>query len=594
MLSKIEKLGKVAMTVDKNFWSAEKCYDKLVLVQQEGGGTYISRKPVPRGIELTDRNYWIPIMPGETNYTNTNNSGNIVGRTAKCATIPFNLLCVLLESAEGFGNYEDYSQSELNSTNKQLGFEIDCIKKSIDLDEITPKIVTEADDNQLCFFEFISAYMSVYGSSGGGITKSDTKYAPTDEYSYMWKRNAVILKQDNDVLRCIEEHEELFYAYLYMIEEYGDSQRNQDLYYEQLGVEPFITNPYHDFSGTYVNRYAAQNGTPSGYRGKIGRGENISDRNINLTKSKVISKEETKSEDKQESKGFKIISREELNTFIENLKARSLERSTATRKLNTKSANTKSTTRVSSGDDYDDYGNYDDIPDFPFETETEVNILTDFKALACEGDQTINIKKYMISFYKMMKLFEAHPNGINTAVNDIISIGELIPQDILLGVLFAGGTDALFEYFQSYKDLDFYYGIDGDVIIRTLFHDKYNSILKEIQDAVNHFDVLLGNGQNMPYEDTISMFIKFKDTWYEVIAPQQENYFEPNREYKLVHTGDWKHVGTYNNQVLTTLIGEIGHDNIMSPIERTSNIYEEIYDSNDDNYNDNDNPTIYN
>lgn len=54
-------LGKVSITVDKNYWYINKDYDKLTVVERQGNfGTYISRKPVPAGTSLDDRNYWIP------------------------------------------------------------------------------------------------------------------------------------------------------------------------------------------------------------------------------------------------------------------------------------------------------------------------------------------------------------------------------------------------------------------------------------------------------------------------------------------------------------------------------------------------------
>lgn len=56
----IDNLGKVAVTVEENYWSVEKDYDKLTIVEQEGVfGTFISRKPVPAGTPLTNRTYWI-------------------------------------------------------------------------------------------------------------------------------------------------------------------------------------------------------------------------------------------------------------------------------------------------------------------------------------------------------------------------------------------------------------------------------------------------------------------------------------------------------------------------------------------------------
>lgn len=57
----IDKLGKVAVTVEQSYWSRNKDYDKLTIVQTEGEfATHISRKPVPAGTELTNREYWIP------------------------------------------------------------------------------------------------------------------------------------------------------------------------------------------------------------------------------------------------------------------------------------------------------------------------------------------------------------------------------------------------------------------------------------------------------------------------------------------------------------------------------------------------------
>lgn len=61
MRTAIDKLGKVAVTVEKDYWSNKKTYDKLTIVEKKGVfGTYISRKAVPAGIDITNREYWIP------------------------------------------------------------------------------------------------------------------------------------------------------------------------------------------------------------------------------------------------------------------------------------------------------------------------------------------------------------------------------------------------------------------------------------------------------------------------------------------------------------------------------------------------------
>ena len=57
----IKKLGKTSITVEKDYHSSEKEYNKLTIVEEEGTfKTYLSRKPVPIGTELTNREYWIP------------------------------------------------------------------------------------------------------------------------------------------------------------------------------------------------------------------------------------------------------------------------------------------------------------------------------------------------------------------------------------------------------------------------------------------------------------------------------------------------------------------------------------------------------
>lgn len=62
MKSKIEKLGKVSITVEKDYWDRNKVYNRLTIVERQGTRTaYLSRKVVPIGVDITDRNYWITI-----------------------------------------------------------------------------------------------------------------------------------------------------------------------------------------------------------------------------------------------------------------------------------------------------------------------------------------------------------------------------------------------------------------------------------------------------------------------------------------------------------------------------------------------------
>lgn len=61
MQTQINKLGKVSITVDKDYWDINNEYDRLTIVEVEHKYcTYLSRKDVPSGIDISDRNYWIP------------------------------------------------------------------------------------------------------------------------------------------------------------------------------------------------------------------------------------------------------------------------------------------------------------------------------------------------------------------------------------------------------------------------------------------------------------------------------------------------------------------------------------------------------
>lgn len=56
-----EELGKVAITVEKDYWDIKKAYNRLVIVERKGYyKTYISRVPVPAGVSITNRDFWIP------------------------------------------------------------------------------------------------------------------------------------------------------------------------------------------------------------------------------------------------------------------------------------------------------------------------------------------------------------------------------------------------------------------------------------------------------------------------------------------------------------------------------------------------------
>lgn len=64
MKSVIENLGKVAPTLEGAFDNT-KAYDRLSCVfDSKTGSTYISKRPVPVGIDIFDDKYWQPLSVG--------------------------------------------------------------------------------------------------------------------------------------------------------------------------------------------------------------------------------------------------------------------------------------------------------------------------------------------------------------------------------------------------------------------------------------------------------------------------------------------------------------------------------------------------
>lgn len=74
------KLGKVSITIDKEPWDINKDYDRLTIVELENAYcTYISRKPVPSGIDIENTEYWMLF----SKYTKTYNSNEGVFNMSK-------------------------------------------------------------------------------------------------------------------------------------------------------------------------------------------------------------------------------------------------------------------------------------------------------------------------------------------------------------------------------------------------------------------------------------------------------------------------------------------------------------------------------
>lgn len=75
MKSVIENLGKVAPTLEGAFDNT-KAYDRLSCVfDSKTGSTYISKRPVPVGIDIFDNKYWQPLSVGTNRIPLTENFG---------------------------------------------------------------------------------------------------------------------------------------------------------------------------------------------------------------------------------------------------------------------------------------------------------------------------------------------------------------------------------------------------------------------------------------------------------------------------------------------------------------------------------------
>lgn len=83
MKIKEKDLGKVSVTVERDPYDSKKDYPKLTVVEDQTTiATYISRKAVPAGTALSNREYWICLGRIDTNavtyITNVRNSLNAI------------------------------------------------------------------------------------------------------------------------------------------------------------------------------------------------------------------------------------------------------------------------------------------------------------------------------------------------------------------------------------------------------------------------------------------------------------------------------------------------------------------------------------
>lgn len=114
-----ECLGKVSITVEEDYWNIEKSYDRLTVVEVEDEfKTYLSRKDVPAGIYITDREYWIPFSSLQESIVLDYNS--FINKYSEKIDNICRQLDNLESSQDVISDLKDYNE-KLIELNKKLG-----------------------------------------------------------------------------------------------------------------------------------------------------------------------------------------------------------------------------------------------------------------------------------------------------------------------------------------------------------------------------------------------------------------------------------------------------------------------------------------
>lgn len=118
MNSQTDKLGKTAITVE-GVHKKTRAYDRLCIVMNSlDGVSYISRIPVPIGVEISNTKYWFPFFIGKNNLVLALTSGDsdLMAMTQKAVTEMYNMLSESVD--ERFAE-----QAETNNSLQSIGEE---------------------------------------------------------------------------------------------------------------------------------------------------------------------------------------------------------------------------------------------------------------------------------------------------------------------------------------------------------------------------------------------------------------------------------------------------------------------------------------
>lgn len=521
--------------------------------------------------------------------------GGLVGKQAKAFSFANYNFWTVFYNYLSDDEYLDYYSSEedfISVQKKAIGMFIDSFEDGIDMDEITPKILVESDDRYIGFYTFVSSYME-YMNDNQVLPKksSNTKSTvyPSDvedeAYPIIISNNVVMMKQNNAVLKCIEDN---FDAWLYFLdycvlyeENTWNSIYDDDVYANDA---PIGVVPYSEFSGQYTTENIFSDLNPSNSRSAN-----------NTRNSETKTAENKQSINSKSLTGKDILSTKER---VEALKERIKKGFSYDFKSNSKNQLQKKVQTKSASIDDDDALEDDNPIDKLLDSDREVdnyeviNSFMDYGYLT-----TFTLKKYMICFYKYMTIFRdpnfvypvAQMSGDMRITFDILgylqvdNVKEILTQEYSALINNEQPSMEVLEEWDKYMDLIGmlqWENFDHSQVASLLNRESYQTRIKEMYDAISDFDVLLGSSQNVPYEDTFSSFFKYQGEWYEIILPfwrsinnHDVQIFEPNREYKLVHLGDWKRVETDANY-------NWDYGNFENPDEKWSEYLDEYYNNN--------------
>ena len=188
-----DNLGKVAITIEKDYYIPDKSYDKLTVVQvKDKFATYVSRKPVPIGACINNREYWIPFSSLKEDVVLDYNA--FKDKYGKELVLIKDRLNTLEEISFRYLQLEDKVKelTELAEVN---------IEKSDDLIERSQAIIEHAENNKAVLNSLPSQILN--NTRVEYIQQSDENKLNIVQSEYTKQNDGTYIKQREDTKRLI-------------------------------------------------------------------------------------------------------------------------------------------------------------------------------------------------------------------------------------------------------------------------------------------------------------------------------------------------------------------------------------------------------